>query len=95
MSAQPRSKSASAQPESTDDDQQSSSVTPTCMTPLSACIGEPLLSETEYSIHELPSGSDDISVNNLDNSLNDGQPADIQVHVTQCCFNSTSRGSRS
>ena len=82
VSTQPRSKSASAQPESTDDDQHSSSVTPTCMTPLSACIGEPLLSETEYNIHELPSGSDDVSVNDL--SVNDGQHADqndIQVTV--------------
>ena len=65
-----RSKSASSQPESTDDDQHSRSVTPKS---LLACIGEPLLNESEYCIHELPPGSNDISVNDLslhDKSLN-------------------------
>ena len=60
-----RLKSASSQRESTGD-QHSKSVTPT---PLLACIGEPLLSESEYNIHELPSESDDISMNDL--SLHD------------------------
>lgn len=53
ISDRPRSKSASSQPESTDDDQHSRSVT---SIPLLARIGEPLLTEGEYSIHELPDG---------------------------------------
>ena len=53
ISDRPRLKSASSQPESTDDDQHSRSVTPT---PLLARIGEPLLTEGEYNIHELPDG---------------------------------------
>lgn len=53
--------------------------------PLLAHIGEPLLNEEEYNVHELPSGSNVVSVDVLsllDNSLNDGQQADqynIQV----------------
>ena len=81
ISDQPRSKSVSSQPESTDNDQHSRSVTPTSLV---ARIGEPLVSEQEYNIHELPSGSDDISVNDLSLLENDGQQADqndIQVTV--------------
>ena len=62
ISDRPRSKSATSQPQSTDDDQHSRSVT---LTPLLARIGEPLLGDGEYNIHELPSGSDDISVSDL------------------------------
>ena len=39
------------------DEERSSSVTPvsssTCPTPLRACIGEPLLIEKDYGVHEL------------------------------------------
>lgn len=82
-----RSKSVSSQPESTDDDRHSRSVTPI---PLLAHIGEPLLDEGDYAIHELPSGSDDTSVNDLSlpdtsvSSINGGQRADqndVQVTV--------------
>lgn len=81
-----RSKSASSQHESTDDDQHSRSVTPR---PLLACIGEPLLSGSEYNIHELPSESNDILMNDRslhDSSLNAGQEADQNdIQVTGTC----------
>ena len=41
------------------DEEHSSSVTPAsssmCPTPLRACIGEPLLSESDYGVHEFRS----------------------------------------
>lgn len=91
VSTKTASKSSSTLGDSTDEDR-SRSVTPAsssrCDTPLSACIGEPLLNESDYSIHELPSESDNISTNDVslnDSSFNDGeqvtQSNDVQVTV--------------
>ena len=68
------------------------SVTPasssTSATPLRACIGDALVIDSDYGVHELPSESDNISMNDTyfnDGSFNDGEQANqsnnIQVTV--------------